>query len=48
MTANMLKGSLDNLSRIGKENAAVFPEPVYELIMTHFPFIIEGIASSCI
>ena len=41
----MLIGSLDSLLRVGRENVAVFPEPVSELIMTLFPVIMDGIAN---
>lgn len=40
----MLYGSLESLLRVGRENVAVFPVPVYELIMTLLPEMIDGMA----
>lgn len=39
------QGSFDNMDNVGREKAAVLPEPVYEFIITLFPLNIEGIAS---
>ena len=41
-------GSLDSLSRVGREKVAVLPVPVYELIMTLFPAMIDGMANAWI
>jgi len=47
MTAYILYGSLDSWLSKGNPKAAVFPEPVYELIMTLCCWSMEGIARAC-
>ena len=44
MTAKILVGYWASLFRMGSPNAAVFPEPVYELMITLFPWMTEGMA----
>jgi len=41
-------GSLESLLSVGRENVAVFPEPVYELMMTLLPESIDGMAKDWI
>ncbi len=48
MTAKILLGYLANWFKVGNPKAAVFPLPVYELIITLFPYIIDGIDNCCI
>ena len=44
----MLYGSFESLFSVGRENVAVLPEPVYELIMTLLPARIDGMAKDWI
>jgi hypothetical protein len=46
MTAKMLVGSLPSSLRRGSPKAAVFPEPVSELMMTLLPWRMCGMVSA--